>query len=71
MRKASSDLVQSQFLELAQQVIHVIQVCNEEKEILEDEFDMVKNNIEIVETCGNTERQSIDSKGSRVRCRME
>jgi hypothetical protein len=39
MRKAGPDLVRKQLLEPAQQVVHVKQVCNKEKDILEDELD--------------------------------
>ena len=35
------DLVQGHLSELAQHVLHVIQACNEEKDLLEDEFDSV------------------------------
>jgi len=50
MVEANSDLVQNQLSELAQQVLHVIQACKEEKEIIEDDFESVKNNIQILET---------------------
>jgi len=39
MTEVNSDLVQRQLLELAQQVMHVIEACNEEKEVLEEKFD--------------------------------
>jgi len=67
----ASDLVQSQLSELAQQVMHVIQACNEEKEIIEDDFESVKNNIRILETRIQTERQRIDSDVSGVSFQME
>jgi len=35
MKEADSDLVQQQLSELGQQVVHVIQACNEEKDIPE------------------------------------
>ena len=55
MWEVNSDLVQNQLSELAQQVMHVIQVCNEEKEIIEDDFESVKNIIQILETRIETE----------------
>jgi len=66
MAEANTDLVQEQLSELAQQVMHVIQACNEEKEIIEDDFESVKNNIRILETRIQTERQRIDSDVSGV-----
>ena len=71
MTEASTDLVQNQLSELAQQVMHVIQVCNEEKEIIEDDFESVKNNIWILETRIQTERQRIDSDVSGVSSQTE
>jgi len=61
-----TDLVQEQLSELAQQVMHVIQACDDEKEIIEDDFESVKNNIRILETRIQTERQRIDSDVSGV-----
>jgi len=55
MWEVNSDLVQNQLSELAQQVMHVIQACNEEKEIIEDDFESVENNIQILETRIQTE----------------
>jgi len=55
MSEANSDLVQDQLSELAQQVMHVIRACNQENEIIEDDFESVKNNIQILETRIQTE----------------
>ena len=71
MGEANTDLVQDQLSELAQQVMHVIQACNEEKEIIEDDFESVKNNIRILETRIQTERQRIDSDVSGVSSQTE
>ena len=60
MQDASSSLVQKQLSELAQQVVHIIQACNEEKEVLEDEFESVKANIEILQTRINTNKHRVD-----------
>jgi len=43
MRDPDSNLVQHQLSELTQQVVNVIQACNEEKDILEGEFNLLKN----------------------------
>lgn len=42
MTEVNSDLVQNQLLELAQQVMHVVPACNEEKEIIKDDFESSK-----------------------------
>jgi hypothetical protein len=39
MGDASSNLVQKQWSELAQQVVHIVLACNEETDVLEAEFD--------------------------------
>jgi hypothetical protein len=66
MREPDNDLVQKQLSELAQQVVHVIQACNEEKDILEDEFDKLKNGILILESQLQTEKVRIDAKVAGV-----
>jgi hypothetical protein len=38
MLDANFNLVQNQLSELRQQVVHIVQACNEEKEILQDKF---------------------------------
>jgi len=50
MLEPNTDLVQEQLSELAQQIVHVIEACNEEKDVLEEEFDSVKNGIVIMES---------------------
>jgi len=44
---ANSNLIQRQLSELAQEVVHIVQACNEEIEMLRDEFESVWANIEI------------------------
>jgi hypothetical protein len=61
MPDASSDLVQKQLSELAQHVVHIMQACNEEKVILEDEFDLVQANIDILETRVHTDKYRVDA----------
>ena len=56
MSEANPDLVQKQLSELAQRAIHLVQASNKEKEILEDEFESFRPNIEILETRIHTDR---------------
>jgi hypothetical protein len=62
MTEANTDLVQRQLSELAQQIVHVIQAGNEEKDILEEDFDSVKNGKIIIESRLQTEKIRIDSE---------
>jgi hypothetical protein len=62
MTEANTDLVQKQLSELGQQIIHVIEACDEEKNLLEEDFDSVKNGIIIMESRLQTEKTRIDSK---------
>ena len=71
MTEANTDLVQKQFSELAQQIVHVIKACNEEKDILEEEFGSVKNGIMIMESCHQTEKIRIDTEVSGIGSTMQ
>jgi hypothetical protein len=71
MPDANSSLVQRQLSELAQQVVHIVQACNEEKEILEDEFESVKASIEILESRIHTDKQQVDMEVSGVGTQMK
>ena len=71
MSEGNQDSVQEQLSELTQQVIHVIQACNEEKEVLEDEFDSVRNGIMIMESRIQPEKVRIDSEVSGVGSMMQ
>jgi hypothetical protein len=62
MDKPNTDLVQIQLSELAQQIVHVIQACNEEQDILEEDFDSLKNGIITMESQLQTENVRIDSQ---------
>jgi len=66
MLEPNTDLVQKRLSELAQQIVHVIEACNEEKDVLEEEFDSVKNGIVIMESRLQTEKIRIDSEISGV-----
>jgi len=71
MTEANTNLVQKQLSELAQQTVHVIQACNEEKDVLEEEFDSLKNGIIIMESRLQTEKVRIDSKVQGVGSMMQ
>lgn len=60
-----------QLSELAQQVVHVIEACNQQKDILEEEFDSIRNGILIMESRLETETVRIDSEVAGVRSVME
>jgi hypothetical protein len=62
MSETNSDLFQEQLSELAQQIVHVIEACNEEKDILKEDFDSVRNGIMIMESRLQTEKTRIDSE---------
>jgi len=62
MLEANPDLVQKQLSELAQQIVHVIEACNEEKDILKEDFDSVRNGILIMESRLQTEKTRVDSE---------
>jgi len=49
MQVKNPNLVQTQLSELVQLVVDIVQACNEEKELLEDEFESVQANIKILE----------------------
>jgi len=66
MEDASSSLVQKQLSKLAQQVVHIIQACNEEKEVLDDKFESVKANSEILETWIHTDKHRVDADMAAV-----
>ena len=58
--------MQEQLSELAQQIVHVIEACNKEKDVLEEEFNSVRNGIVIMESRLQTEKVRIDSEISGV-----
>ena len=66
MKEADAHLVQQQLSELAKQVVYVIQACNEENDVLEEEFDFLTNGILIMESQMQTKKVRIDSKVSGV-----
>jgi hypothetical protein len=62
MREENSNLVQKQLSELAQQIVHVIEACNDEKDVLKEDFDSMRNGIVIRESRLQTEKIRIDSE---------
>jgi len=45
----AQDPVQTKLQELTQQMVHVVQACNEEKGLIEDEFFAVRQHLELLE----------------------
>jgi len=66
MLEPGTNLVQDQLSELAQQIVHVIEACNLEKDILKEEFDSVRNGIVIMESRLQTEKSRVDAEVSGV-----
>jgi len=66
MTNANSNVVQKHLSELAQQVVHIVQACNEEQELLEDEFDSFKANIELLESRIQIDKHRVDSEVAGV-----
>jgi hypothetical protein len=50
MTEANTNLVERELSELTQQIIHVIQPQNEEKDILQEAFNYIKNKLSIMES---------------------
>jgi len=57
--------------ELVQRIDHVIEACNKEKGISEEQFRSVDDGIQILESRLRTERQEIDSEVSGVGTQMD
>jgi hypothetical protein len=64
------DPVRNKLQELTQQMVHVVQACNEEKEIIEDEFAAVRQDLELLETQILTEKAKIEGQVSGVGSQM-
>jgi len=60
------DPVQKQLQGLTQQMVHIIEACNSEKEIIEEEFLLVHQEIQILEGRIRTERSLIEGEVSGV-----
>jgi len=71
MPDANSNLVQKQLSELAQQVVYIVQACNEEEEIVKDKFESVQANIKILETRIQTDMHRVDAEVAGVGSQMQ
>ena len=60
------DPVHQQLQGLTQQIVHIIEACNSEKEVIEEEFLSVHQEIQILEGRIRTERSLIDGEVSGV-----
>jgi hypothetical protein len=58
-------------LELAQQVVHIIHACNEEREVLEDEFQSVRAYIDLLETRIDTDKYWVDADEAGVGTQLQ
>jgi len=52
-------------------VVHIVQACNQEKEVLEDEFESVRANIEILVLRIHTDKQRVDMEVAGVGSQMQ
>jgi hypothetical protein len=71
MPDANSNLVQKQLSELMQQVVYIVQACNEEKELLEAEFESVWANIEILDGRIQTDKRQVDVEVAGVGTQLQ
>jgi hypothetical protein len=71
MQDVSSSVVQKRLLELAQQVVQIIQAWNEDKEVVEDEFELLKANLEILETRIHTDKRCVDADVAGVGTQLQ
>jgi len=65
-----ADPVQGRLEQISQQMMHVVQACNEEKEIIEEEFLSVRQDLEILESSIRTEKDKIEGEISGVGSQM-
>jgi Mg2+ and Co2+ transporter CorA len=64
------DLVQRELSELAQKLVHFVKGCNDDKELLEEKFDSVRDGILIMVSQIETEKVRIESEVFRVASMM-
>jgi len=60
------DPVQNKLQEMTQQMVHVVRACNEEKGLIEDEFVVVRQDLELLEVQICTEKARIEGEVSGV-----
>jgi len=66
MLEPNTNFVQDQLSELTQQIVHVIEACDLEKDVLKEEIDSVRNGIVIMESRLPTEKSRLDAEVSGV-----
>jgi hypothetical protein len=66
VKMAELDPVRTKLQELMQQMVQVVQACNEEKELIEDEFVAVRQDLELLETQILTEKARLEGEVSGV-----
>jgi len=69
--EANADLVQRQLSEFFQQIVHVTEACIKEPDILEEEFDWVRNGILIMESRHQTEKTQMDPEVKTLASMMQ
>jgi len=67
---AEPDPVRTKLQELTQQMIHVVQASNEEKELIQDKFVAVRQDLELLETQILTENTKLEGEVSGVGSQM-
>jgi len=67
---AKSDPVKTKLQELTQQMVHMVQACYEEKELIEDEFVAVRQGLELLETQILTEKAKLEGEVAGVGSQM-
>jgi hypothetical protein len=67
---AESDSVRTKLQELTQQMVQVVEACHEEKDLIQDEFVTVKEDIELLETQILMEKARLEGEVSGVGCQM-
>jgi hypothetical protein len=67
---AESNPVKAKVQEISLQMVHVVQACNEEKELIEDEFVAVRQDLEMLEMQIFTEKAKLEGEVSGVGSQM-
>jgi hypothetical protein len=67
---AKSDPVRTKLQELTQQMVHVVQACNDEKGLIEDEFVAVRQDLDLLKSQILTEKAKLEGEVSGVGSQM-
>jgi len=70
LEMAELDPVKTKLQELTQQMVHVVQACNKEKGLIEDEFVAVRQDLRLLETQILTEKAKLGGEVSGVGSQM-